>query len=214
MHTRRVSAFLVGAWLSGMLVMWLVTGQSSVSVNRLLMAPPPNLTEELERAGPQASRRLLQHQSAELNRHLIETWLVIQLGIGSALVVISILTPHRSFFVCGVAMGLIIVTALQAFWLTPSAHSAARAMDALSGDAAIAQGEVHAAYAVWNRALEIIKALLGSLLAIRLLLDRYELAAAVGISGRRNHTRSSGQRSHVRRQIDSVDHADHRHIDG
>lgn len=214
MHTRRVGAFLVGAWLSGMLVMWVVTGQSRVSVSRLLTVPPPNLTEELDRAGPETSRRLLQYQAAELNRHLIETWLVIQLGIGSALVAISILTPHRSSYVGGVAIALIILTASQAFWLTPSAHTAARAMGTLTGDAAIAQGEVHAAYAVWNRALEIIKALLGSLLAIRLLLDRYELAAALGISGRRSHTRSSGQRSHVRRQIDSVDHADHRHIDG
>ena len=47
-------------------------------------------------SGLTVMRQILRFQASQHNRHIIETWEVIQLGLGGALLATSVLTAHRS----------------------------------------------------------------------------------------------------------------------
>lgn len=173
MHTRRVGAFLVGAWLLGSLLVWFLTSQSYMNVDRLLSAPPPPLAKEMQDAGQDFLRQLLRYQATQYSRHVNETWEVIQLGIGGALLATSIFTAHRSRFVIISTLLMLVIAALMGFVLTPTMNSLARSLDLLPPTAALSERESLQFYQVWHRVLEILKTAIGFCIAARLLFDRY-----------------------------------------
>jgi hypothetical protein len=174
MHTRRVGAFLIGAWLLGSLLMAFVSTQSAVGVDRFFNNPPLQVAKEVDDVGPDVMRQILRYQSAQHVRHVWETWEVIQLGLGAALLATSFLTSHRSRIVlaCGIVMFL--MTAFMYFYLTPLMNALARSFDFLPANAAVRERENYTHYAVWYRVLDVLKLLLALTIAGRLLFDRYE----------------------------------------
>ena len=96
MHTRRVGAFLIGAWLLGAALMAFISSQAFVNVERFLNNPPEQIAKELDDIGPDMMRQILRYQASQHTRHIIETWEVMQLGLGGALLATSVLTAHRS----------------------------------------------------------------------------------------------------------------------
>jgi hypothetical protein len=167
MHTRRLGAFLTGAWLLGSFLMAFVTAQSLVNVERIIKSPPPV-------AAPDVTRQILRHGAHQLNRHLVETWEVIQFGIGGALLAVSFLTPYRSrFLIIGTILMLLMVFYLH-FGMTPRMNELARLLDFHSAADAVAERETYNAYVIRYQVLEILKSIAGVIIAGRLVLDRQE----------------------------------------
>jgi hypothetical protein len=173
MHTRRVGAFLIGAWLIGSLIVWFVTSQSLVNVDRILNSPPTTLSREFENMAPDVTRRILTYEAMQHNGHVSEAWEVMQLGLGAALLATSVLTAHRSRFLIGSAVVMTLMTAIMGLYLTPTINALGRSFDFLPAAAPPAVRESVLSYQTWHRVLEVLKTGLGFAIAARLLFDRY-----------------------------------------
>ena len=174
MHTRRVGAFLIGAWLLGSLLMAFVSTQSAANIERFFSNPPPQVTKELDDIGPDMMRQILRYEAAQHIRHISETWEVIQLGLGAALLATSFLTSHRSRIVVVCSLLMLTMAAVMYLYLTPVMNALARSFDFLPATAAVPERESFNHYFVWYRVLEILKTLLALVITGRLLFDRYE----------------------------------------
>jgi hypothetical protein len=174
MHTRRVGAFLIGAWLLGSLLIAFISSQAYLNVDRFFANPPAQISKELDDVGPEVTRQILRYQAAQHIRHLSETWEVIQLGLGFALLATSSLTAHRSRIVIIGAALMVVIVLIMYFRLTPSMNALARSYDFLPPAAAIQERDAFNYQFVWYRVLEILKAGLGIVITGRLLFDRYE----------------------------------------
>ena len=174
MHTRRVGAFLIGAWLLGTLLMAFIPSQGLLSVDRFFSNPPSQISKELDDVGPEVMRQILRFQATQHNRHILETWEIVQLGLGGALLATSLLTAHRSRIVsfCSIVMFLMVL--VMYFYLTPILNALGRSVDFLPAGAAAQERDSFDFYSVWYRVLDILKALLGIVVTARLLFDRYD----------------------------------------
>lgn len=196
MHTRRFGAFLIGAWLIGSVLMWFVQSQSLMTLERILATPPPQVARELDDMGPDVSRQLLRHQAMQLNRRITETWEIIQLGLGAALLVTSALTPHRSKVTIAGAGLMMILAAVMAFYLTPLISGLGRAVDFLPPTAALRERAALGSHEVWHNTLEILKTMLAMVVAVRLLFDFYEFRDRVMASAGKPKVRRRRRRTH------------------
>jgi hypothetical protein len=123
------------------------------------------------------ARQILRFEANQLNRRVTETWEVLQLGIAAALLAISILTTSRSktTIVCAVLM--MGISALMAFYFTPSMNALARSYDFLAVTAATREREAFQRLEVWHRVLTVLGTLLALIVTARLLFDFYEFGA-------------------------------------
>jgi hypothetical protein len=225
MHTRRVGAFLIGGWLLGLFLMAFVTSQTLVNVDRILNNPPQAMSKEFEDVGSETMRQILRFEALHLNRHLVETWEVMQLGIGGALLATSFLTTHRSRVVILGTILMLLIVAYMYFSLTPAMKQLARSFDFVPAGAAEAQRHNYEAFAVWSRVLEIMKAGTGLVIMGRLLFDRYDWKATLtgapapavrrhGRIRRRRRSTLGAAAAGAIEQVDRVNHADDGHVDG
>lgn len=174
MHTRRVGAFLIGSWLLGSLLIAFISSQVFVNVDRFLNSPPAQIAKELDDIGPDMMRQILRYQASQHSRHIIETWEVMQLGLGGALLATSVLTAHRSRFVIASSALMMAIVLFMYFHLTPIMNALARSFDFLPLTAALQERENYNRYSVWYHVLEILKVTLGIVITGRLLFDRYD----------------------------------------
>ena len=145
----------------GSLVVWFATAQADLTVERIFTSPPPQMQKEINDMGLEVSRQVFRYQSNQFVRRLKETWEVIQLGLGGALLATSILTTHRSRVVILATVILMILAATQAFYLTPLMNGLARSYDFLPATANMRERENFAGFALWHRVAEVFKILLG-----------------------------------------------------
>jgi hypothetical protein len=174
MHTRRVGAFLIGAWLLGALLTAFLTSQSYANVDRFFSNPPLQVSKEIDDIGPDVMRQILRFQASQYNRHISETWEVMQLGILAALLATSFLTSHRSRIVIISTAAMFVMVLIAYLSLTPTMNSLARSYDFLPPGAAMQDRDNYSFYAVWYRVMDVLKAILALLIAGRLLFDRYD----------------------------------------
>ena len=134
MHTRRLAAFLLGAWLSCSLLMVLVATHNLSAADRLVAAPPTSAATSVEILGETAAHSFLRIQASELNRWYFETWEWIQLGLGVLLLVALIAgdSARRSAVPLCVLM-LLAVVAMH-FVLTPQVTRLGRLVDVIPAD--------------------------------------------------------------------------------
>jgi hypothetical protein len=79
----------LGAWLMGSVIMILVATRNFRLVDELLQASPNAHFQELvQRWGPGPTRDLLRYLSSELNREYFQLWNIVQLVLGSALLLL------------------------------------------------------------------------------------------------------------------------------
>lgn len=173
MHTRRFASFILGAWILGCLLMGYVMSQNVQNVDRILNNPPGPVAKDIEDLGADITRILLRFQASEVNRFLSDVWGVLQLGLGAAFLISCALTSHRSKFLIIVSTVMIVIVALQMFYLTPIMTQLGRSFDFLPATAALKDRENYQGFHVWHTVLEFLKLLLGVGLAVRLLFDRY-----------------------------------------
>ncbi|HUS04915.1 MAG TPA: hypothetical protein VMZ52_01365 [Bryobacteraceae bacterium] len=173
MHTRRLGAFIVGAWLLGILLMGYVKTQNLLIVDKIMETPPGPVAKDMEDLGPDITKQLLRYHASEANRFLMETWEVLQIGIGAAFLSASLFTAHRSKYLLIVSTIMMGIATFEAFYVTPAMTSLGRAYDFLPSTAASPERDNYQNFYVIHNALEIAKLLMGLTLAARLLFDRY-----------------------------------------
>lgn len=174
MHTRRVGAFLIGAWLFGSVLMFFVTSQSLRNVDRFFADPPAAISRDVDELGHETARQIFRYQAAQHNRHISETWEIMQLGLGAALLSISFFTSHRSRIVLTSTGIMFVMVLIMYFYLTPAMNALSRSFDFLPAGAGTQARESFSQYMVWYRVLGILKTLLAIVIALRLLFDHYE----------------------------------------
>jgi hypothetical protein len=200
MHTRRLGAFLIGAWLLGTVLVMFTTSQSYRNVDRFLATRPPEASTVLDDIGPESMRQILRFQASEHNRHVKETWEMMQLGLAAALLGTSFLTSHRSRVVVVCAGVMMIMVLTMYLYVTPVMNTLSRSFDFLPLTAAVKEREDFSHYAVWHRVFEVLKTMLALVVTARLLFDRYELQDKL-IPSSVGHEK----RLHRRRQSSSSD---------
>lgn len=134
MHIRRLIAFLLGAWLSGSLLMVVVATHNLGAVDRLMASPPPYAANRIETLGETNARVFLRFQASELNRWYFETWEWTQLALGLLLLATMIAggATRKSVLVfCGLM--LLAVLAMR-FVLTPEVTRLGRLIDFIPWD--------------------------------------------------------------------------------
>jgi hypothetical protein len=193
MHYSRISAFLLGALLTGSLFMAFVATGNFQTASEILKAPPAPAEKMIKLLGDENARMLLRYQAGEENRHFFEAWEIAQLTLGLFLAGLLFLMGNRRLL-AGFAGALIILTAFQHFKITPELVWQGRSIDfvPVAADPGARQQffRLHAAYGV----IEAVKFLL-------------ILAIGIGLFPRRRH-------SSQRIEINAVDYAHHRHVDG
>ena len=194
MHTRRIGAFIIGAWLIGTVLVWFATGQAIAAVQRTITDPPLVLGKFIEQNGDLA-HLLLRYHSREFARHITESWEVVQLGLGGALLASALMTMHRSRILVGLTIVLMLVTASEFWLITKPLNVLSRDLDfARTGNTAGAVDRVQNLQ-VWHRVLEILKLGLVVMAAARLLVDAREIRLRTGptkpVRRRRNRREES-----------------------
>ena len=172
MHSRRLSAFILGAWILGNLFIAFVASQSFRNVDRILNSPPQAVSKYMEDLGMDVTRLILRFEAAEMNRFLFEAWGLVQIGIGAALVSACVLTAHRSRFLIIGAGTMLVLTLVNTFYVLPSMASLGRSFDFVAATANLHDRENFQDFHIMYSVMEVIKLIIGVMLAIRLIFDR------------------------------------------
>jgi hypothetical protein len=193
MHYSRISAFLLGALLLGSLFMAFVATGNFQTVSEILKSPPPQAEKMIKQLGDENARLLLRYQAGEENRLFFESWETAQLVLGLLLAGFLFLWDKRRLL-AGLAGAMVILTIFQHFKITPELVWQGRSIDfvPVTADPTARQQffRLHAIYGV----IEAVKLLL-------------MVAIGIGLFPRRRRARQ-------RVEIDAVDYAHHRHVDG
>ena len=173
-----------------------VAAESLSSVDRLLAQPHPVATAQFKALGRADARLLLRYQVSEQNRWYFENWEPAQIIMGVLFFFFVLFATSENKFALSVVLVMIAGVLVQRFLLTPGMISLGRMIDfvppnALSGER-IQLWVLHS----WYWGLELMKLVLGLVLAARLI------------------TRRSRRSGHARQQLNLVDKANHRQVDG
>ena len=137
MHTRRISTFLLGAWIGGILFMASITLQN-VRVPRLVMAGTnPPVAQAIKKLGFEETALLLRHAGAEETRRYSYVWQVVELFLGLILAGCLFLGTQRRILpltLCGVMLALAL---FQHVAVTPELTYRGRETDFPPGNAAL-----------------------------------------------------------------------------
>ena len=159
---------LLGAWMGGTLLMWLVATVNFRTADRVLSRPTPEAAPVLLSV-PEAERRpVLRHLASELNRWLFRLWGALQLALGAAVLVPLLRQTPRSPVNLTLAGILLLLVVVMLGVITPTITSLGRTMDFVPRNPPPPQmaafGKLHAAYSF----LDVIKLVLVGILAWRL----------------------------------------------
>lgn len=204
MHTRRLASLVLGGWLAGILFMMVVATFNFQVVNRVLEGPPKPARLQIDSLGKDGARMLLRYQASETNRALFDGWEWAQLGLGFLLAATLLFATNGNRLAMTLSLSMLALVAVMHWLLTPEITALGRVIDYVSPRLPSEHRESFWRYHRVYAALEIVKLLLGAGLALWLLMD-----------SRDRTTRSRRRRgSHRRQEIDGIDDADDRHVDG
>jgi hypothetical protein len=125
MKIRYFACWLLGGWIAGSLFMILVATQNFRSVDRLLSAPE-GAAAQIEKLGHDEARTFLRYQVSEQNRWYFETWEKIQLGLGVALLAVTVRQGRIALALAAAMFALLVA---QRFWITPEIVRLGRLID-------------------------------------------------------------------------------------
>jgi hypothetical protein len=195
MHTRRLSAFLLGIWIAGTIAMAFVATQNFRAVDRLLEAPGRPAAQTIELLGHDKARALLRYQVAELNRFFFESWEYSQLLLALVFITVLVFAFNGDKLTAGIAIAMLGIVVAERFLFTPEIVALGRAIDFVPFGALSPERQRFWRFHMLYSAAELLKLLLGAILGVKLLLR----------SDARPRLRS--------RDVDPVDYANHRHVD-
>jgi hypothetical protein len=196
MNSRRLACFLLGVWMGAGLLMAWVAAESFGSVDRLLARPHPVATAQFKALGRADARLLLRYQVSEQNRWYFETWEVTQLVMGALFFFFVLFATRENKFALLLILLMIACVLVQRFLLTPAMVSIGRLIDFAPPDTSSGEHNQFLVMHSWYWGVELVKWGLGLALGARLILHR------------------RGRSGNARQEVDLVDKANHRHING
>lgn len=195
MHYRRLASLLLGAWLCGSLFLVAVATRNFGAVDEMLSAPGPEAAKQIQKIGKEQARMLLRHQASLQNLGVFENWERAQLALGFLLLLALFfgVESRPSALVFTLIMSAAVV--FQHWLLTPEIAALGGLIEFIPSTVSAIERtrfwNYHTAYSI----TELVKLGLGLLLALGLL------------KRRRRSVRQLDS------EIDTVDHADHGHVD-
>jgi hypothetical protein len=192
-HTRRVSAFFLGAWIAGCLLMIFVSLQGTRAVIALMNSPVPQAGKMIETLGNENAGLLLHHAAAEQARSALNTWELVEILLGLILGGCLYLATQRRIFPLVLCAAMLVLVLFQHFGISPELAYRGQRIDFPPGNADVDAKLRFLALEEVYYAAEVIKLVAGGILASYLFVFR---------SSRRRKS-----------EVDAVDHADHRHVD-
>ncbi len=124
---KSVAILLVGAWLTGSILMAVVATQNFATVDRMLTQPTPQAAAPLVSLPHDSMRMLLRHLSSELNRLYFVVWGFAQIILGVGVMLLLLLASRR-VDAC-IAAVMLVIANLQLVLLTPRITDLGRALD-------------------------------------------------------------------------------------
>ncbi len=196
MHSRRLAALVLGAWLAGSLFMIGVATSNFKIVGNILKEPPPPARAQIEGLTEDGARMLLRLVASEQNRFFFHAWETAQIGLGAALALTLLFATNGHRVVMGLSLAMLALVIVTHFLLTPEITALGRVIDYVPADRQTEERVLFWKYHNVYSGTELVKLALGFLLAVWLL-----------------KSRGDGRRSRPVK-LDPVDHADHGHVDG
>ena len=164
-HTRRVAAFILGAWMGGSLMMLLLQTANLHFTSSLLATPSDQATQLLKRGSQEDYALMMHYQAAEQNRRYEDIWEDAEFGLAAILAATMFLGTQRRIFPLAICGLMLVMLIFEHVGVTPELAFRGRETDFPPGNAAVgplvrmyALGQVFA----W---VEGAKLLLGTLLA-------------------------------------------------
>ncbi len=197
MHSRRFLAFFLGLWLAGLLVVTFATSYSSRTVNVVMENPPHEASKWVDILGKERIRTLLLHNTAEVNRSLLEAWGYADLVLCVFILITAVMIKSGKPIMIASALLLILCLA-SVFLLTPQLVAVGRLLDFRP---ALPVPPERAQFASLNgmfTGISVIRILTAAVIA-GLLIHRSE--------------RPRSRRSSRIEEGDAVNHSNHSHID-
>lgn len=204
MHSVRLVCFAFGLWLAGGVFMAWVATQNFRGVDRLLDQPNPiakldfKTLDTDKNLGPGTARLLLRYHVSEQNRFYFESWELAQIVLGTLLFFFLLFGTREDKYSLAGVLFLLVLVAVQRFALTPEITALGRTLDFVPQSADAGERSrfwmLHNAYS----ALELLKWIATVILVGRLVLGH-------------RHRRSGRD---VRQQLDEINKANYRHVDG
>jgi len=197
MHTRRLCALLLGAWLAGMIFMTWVATHNLQGVDSLLNSSNVQAQRHFRDLGQDKARVLMRFQAAELNRYYFGAWERAQILLGIILGITLLFATNGNRLMMTLAMGMLAIAIIQRLTVTPSVTEIGRGLDFAADGQMQLERQAFWNYHNFYSALELLKLGLGVGLSVRLLLAG-----------------SSGRRVRRAKKLDTVDDANNGHVDG
>jgi hypothetical protein len=119
MHSSRVAAFLIGAWIGCSVFLAVLAFQNVRFAGRVAGGSTPPATAIINAAGPEQARLLLRHFAWEQNRFYFTNWEMIQMPVAVMLALFLYLTTDRRILppvLCGLMLVLVM---FEYFAITP-----------------------------------------------------------------------------------------------
>jgi len=197
MHSRRFLAFFVGLWLAGLLVVTLATTYNSRTVNVVMENPPHEASKWVDILGKERTRTLLLHNTAEVNRSLLEFWGYADVVLCVFILITAVMIKSGKPMMIAAALLLLLCLA-SVFLLTPQVVAVGRLLDFRP-----------------NLPVPPERAQFASLNGMFTGVSVIRILTAVTMAGLLIHRsdRPRSRRSSRVDQVDPVNYTDHSHID-
>ena len=176
-------------------MLW-VAAVSFGSVDRLMAQPHPVATAQFKALGRSDARLLLRYQVAEQNRWYFQTWETAQIVIGALFFFFLLFATRENQFALLLVLLMIAGVLAQRFLLTPGMIALGRMTDFATANAFPGERTQFWVLHSWYWGVELGKWALGLALAARLIAHR------------------GGRSGNARQQVDMVDKANYRHVNG
>jgi hypothetical protein len=169
-------AFLLGAWLVGMVLIAVVAAENFFMVDRLLDTGALEFQQKIAPLSPGDARIVLRYLSSELNRFYFWVWGAAEIVIGGVLLLLAVTRGRDRKLTIGASV-MLGLSVLMTFYLTPQLVEIGRGLDFPPRNPPPPQlgrfGMLHGAYSTFD----LIKLVIGIWLTSRIVRGKSELRA-------------------------------------
>lgn len=195
MNTRRLICFLLGSWFAGSLLFFLIARHDAGSATATIESLPPQGAKIAQAIGPDNVQLLLKRHGLELSRFYRGNWEKTELALGAALFLLMLFGTGVRVIPLAAILVVIVATAAEHWLLTGRMLWYGRNLDfvvaSLQSHDRDTLETLQKMY-VWH---EIVKLVLLGGITLRFLFGH------------------GGRRRRAVDDVDSIDNADHAHID-
>jgi hypothetical protein len=192
-HTRRIAAFFLGAWLAGSLVVMFLSVHDAHSATAVISSSLPQAKRMIDALGAEQAGLLLRHAAAEESRSVLFVWERVEILLGLILGGCLFLGTQKRVFPIVVCGAMLVLVLFQHFGVGTELAYRGRETDFPPDNQSVGPIERLRALQAVYYGVELVKLVAGGILASYLFVF---------------HTSRRGSR----KEVNAVDDADHRHV--